>query len=138
MSLFKKAVCVTAFFGIPAMFYCGKTDPLTEVEQMIAQQQYEAALARLDAILAKEPENKKAQLLRINAAMLQKSNQRNNCRTESLTTTPPANGPRAGTEGGKNRAGTAQVIGGAGFSIMSLCTDKSGGEVSDLAKKLEN
>jgi hypothetical protein len=132
MAVFKKALCVTAFLGIPAMFYCGKADPLTEVEQLIVQKQYDAALIRLDAILAKEPENNKAQLLKINAAMLQKSDQRNNCRPESMTTKP-----QAGTEAKKKHEGALHVKGGAGFSIMSLCNEKNNG-VNDLTKRLEN
>jgi uncharacterized protein HemY len=118
------------------LFYCSKNNQLEQAEFLIKQKKYEEALRAIDAILAKDTNNQKAQLLRINAAMLQKSQERNG-EVKDTTSSLKNSQPQSGLEI-KKVTDEASLGKGNNFSIMSLCQDKENKSINDLTKKLTN
>ena len=136
MLLGKKLVILTLIFNFMFLFYCSKNNQLEQAEFLIKQKKYEEALRAIDAILAKDTNNQKAQLLRINAAMLQKSQERNG-EVKDTTSSLKNSQPQSGLEI-KKVTDEASLGKGNNFSIMSLCQDKENKSINDLTKKLTN
>jgi hypothetical protein len=136
MSLGRNLVALTLIFSFMFFFYCNKNNKLDEAELLIKQKKYEEALKAIDAILAKDTNNQKAQLLRINAAMLQKSQERN-IEAKDTASVKKNNQPQSRMEI-KKVTEELSSDNRNNFSIMSLCEDKENKSVKDLTKKLTN